>query len=160
MEKHVEDLSGSEHAAEPSLSRGQGMLPAAPPVLQHLDFRPYVRVVQGQGFYTSPAEEKEFVPFQATAAELRCLAQHHLERAYYFKTYCKATGDVGMREVYEQCYNFARYDQILALLPPADQDRLVEAKAAMEQHMTDVCREQEEGGKKEDRDDGSPRICS
>lgn len=141
MEKSFDRSSNSTDAAASSHSCGQGMLPAAPPVLQHLDFQPYVRVVQGQGFHTSPAEEDELVPFQATVAELRCLAQHHLERACYFKTYCQATGDVGMREVFEQCYNFARYDQILALLPPSDQVRLTETKAVMEQHVTDVCRD-------------------
>lgn len=80
MEKSFDRSSNSTDAAASSHSCGQGMLPAAPPVLQHLDFQPYVRVVQGQGFHTSPAEENELVPFQATVAELRCLAQHHLER--------------------------------------------------------------------------------
>jgi hypothetical protein len=81
-------------------------LPQAPPVLGH-------------GFHEPDVEMNDPVVLKATKAEVRALAQHHVDSAFEFSAWF-STGNVSMSEIHRQAYHQNRFYTLLGLLDAKD----------------------------------------
>jgi hypothetical protein len=94
-------------------------LPQAPPVVWT---DPAIRVLtmqQGNGFQESDWEMNDPVELKATKAEVRTLAQHHLDTAFTHSVWF-STGWSSSSEYYRQAYHFNRFQELRSLLDAED----------------------------------------
>ncbi len=98
-------------------------LPPAPPLL---DDHPYIRITQSQGLPERDFDPTKRIPVPLTQAEIRTLAQHHLDSVYHFLCYMKSGGSIGSSELYRDAYYRARFGELAELLSRDDQAKFHE----------------------------------
>ena len=94
-------------------------LPQAPPVLWSDPALRVLTVHQGEGFQETDWDMKDTVELQATKAEVRTLAQHHLDMAFT-RSLWFSTGWSSSSEFFRQAFHFARYQELETLLDAED----------------------------------------
>jgi len=95
-------------------------LPQAPPVLVECPVTGVLSMQQGVGLQESDWEMSDPVELKATKAEVRTLAQHHLDKSFSFSVWFSAEGAAGSSDIARQFYHFDRFHQLRALLDDKD----------------------------------------
>jgi hypothetical protein len=107
-------------------------LPAAPPVLER---EPIVRLMHQRGFEEVDYSPEKRVPVNLTNAEIRTLAQHHLDRACYIVGYIRSGGGCGSTDIHRSIYHEDRFLDLRGLLAEADQKAFDEIVAIRNDYL-------------------------
>jgi hypothetical protein len=117
-------------------------LPQAPPVLPNFTAAYGPIAEQGHGFHEPDVEMNEPVVLKATKAEVRTLAQHHLDRTFFFSVWF-STGNVSSSEMYCQAYHENRFYDLLVLLDAKDHRHFDEIIRIRNEYIRTLTAEQE-----------------
>jgi hypothetical protein len=122
MPRDTHASSNSNSASTTDTSRKEP-LPPTPPLLED---HPYIRILRYQGFAESDFDPESRVAVPLTRAEIRVLAQHHLDRTYQFEASINLGCAVGVSDHYRDHYNQCRFGELADLLPEEDQEKFKE----------------------------------
>jgi len=123
MRKYPNPNTNPEHATPPA---GNGNREPFPPTPAVLEDHPYVRILQYPGLHEEDFDPAKRVPVPLTQAEIRTLAQHHLDTSYRFLAYQNTGGSFGMSDLRRDQYCRERFITLADLLSEEDQNRFGE----------------------------------
>lgn len=123
MRKDTNPNSDPKHATPPV---GAGNRKPFPPKPAPLEDHPFVQILQYQGFHESDFDPAKRVPVPLTQAELRTLAQHHLDAVYQFLGFMKTGGSFGSSDLHRDAYHRERFGALAELLSQEDRDNFCE----------------------------------
>ena len=106
--------------------------PPTPPVLED---HPYIRILQYQGFDENDFDPASRVPVPLTQAEIRVLAQHHLDGVYQFLGHMKSGGCFGSSDLHRDAYYRGRFGALADLLSEEDQKRFGEIMRIRDEYI-------------------------
>jgi len=138
-------------------------LPQAPQVLEACPIRGVLTMQHGQGFEESDWDMSDPVVLKATKAEVRTLAQHHLDRTFLFSVWFSTEG-AGSSDIARQFYHFDRFHELQALLDAEDRGRFDEIIGIRKEYIREL--EAEEVARNEweadegDRDEWGPNQAA
>ncbi len=122
MPRDTHASSNSNSASTTDASRKEP-LPPTPPLLED---HPFIRILQYQGFEESDFKPANRVAVPLTRAEIRVLAQHHLDRIYQFLGYMKTGGCGGSTDFHRDFYHRDRFGELAEHLLDEDLDKFRE----------------------------------
>lgn len=106
---------GNEEQREPT--------PPTPPLL---DDHPYVRITQYQGFREYDFDPAKRISVPLTRAEIRTLAQHHLDRIDQFEGFIQCGGAYGNSDIHRDNHHRGRFVELSSMLPDEDREKFNE----------------------------------
>lgn len=140
MRKYTNPNSNPKHATSPA---GDGNREPFPPTPAVLEDHPFVRILQYQGFYEQDFDPADRVPVQLTQAEIRTLAQHHLDAVYQFLAFQKTGGSVGGTDFRRDHYRRDRFFELSGMLSEEDHRKFDEVIRIRNEYI-DTLRDPEE----------------
>lgn len=141
MRKYPNPNTNPEHATPPA---GNGNREPFPPTPAVLEDHPFVRILQYAGFYEKDFDPADRVPVPLTQAEIRTLAQHHLDAVYQFLAFQKTGGSFGMSDVHRDRYRRERFVALADLLSEEDQKRFGEIMRIRDEYVETLSDPEEE----------------
>jgi len=106
--------------------------PPSPPVLEE---HPFIRILRYQGFSEHDFDPAKRVSVPLTQAEIRTLAQHHLDNVYRFRGFMKTGGSFGSSDLYRDAYHRERYGNLAELLSQEDQAKFQEIQRIRNEYI-------------------------
>ena len=113
----------------------------------------------GYGFQESDWDMSDPLVLKATKAEVRTLAQHHLDRTFFFSVWFSTEG-AGSSDVARQLYHYDRFHDLRSLLDAEDCKHFDEIIRIRKEYIRELEAEQDariafEAGE-DDRDEWGP----
>lgn len=149
MRKYPNPNTNPQHATPPA---GNGNREPFPPTPAVLEDHPFVRILQYQGFHERDFDPAKRVPVPLTQAEIRTLAQHHLDAVYQFLAFQKTGGSVGMSDFHRDQYRRERFGALAELLSEEDREKFLEITRIRNAYI-ETLRDLEEEEEEEESDE-------
>jgi hypothetical protein len=130
-----------EHATPLAGNGNREPFPPSPAVLED---HPYVRILHYQGFHEQDFDPAKRVPVPLTQAEIRTLAQHHLDDVYRFLAYQQTGGSFGMTDLRRDRYHRERFGALADLLSEEEQKRFGEIMRIRNEYIETLSDPEEE----------------
>jgi len=141
MRKYPNPNTNPEHATPPAGDANSEPFPTSPAVLED---HPFVRILQYQGFREQDFDPAKRVPVPLTQAEIRTLAQHHLDGVYQFLGYMQTGGSFGSSDLHRDAYHRGRFGALADLLSEEDQKRFGEIMRIRNEYIETLSDPEEE----------------
>lgn len=123
MRKDTNPKSDPMQTSPPAGDVNKEPFPPPPAVLED---HPFIRILQYRGFHESDFDPAKRVPVPLTQAELRTLAQHHLDAVYQFLGFMKTGGSVGSSDFHRDAYHRERFGALAELLSQENREKFSE----------------------------------
>lgn len=136
MRQNANPNSNPTHATP---AAGNGDREPFPPSPAVLDDHPVIRILQYQGFRERDFDPAKRVPVPLTQAEIRTLAQHHLDAVYQFLGFMKTGGAVGSSDLHRDAYHRERFGAFAALLTEEDREKFLEITRIRNAYIEGLC---------------------
>lgn len=123
--EHEDDMGrapSTQGDAVPSEESREWFQPTPPLLEDH----PYVRITQYEGFRECDFNPAKRMSVPLTQAEIRVLAQHHLDRVCQFEGFVKCGGSYGRSDIHRDNYHRGRFVELAGLLSDEDREKFNE----------------------------------
>ena len=123
MPRYTNPNSNHQHTAPPAGNRNKEPFPPTPPVLED---SPFFQILKRWGYRERELDSSIRVPELLAPAEIRVLAQHHLDASYHFRGFIKAGGVASSSDLDRDDYHRARFRGLTARLSEEDRAKFRE----------------------------------
>ncbi len=141
MRNYGNPNSNPKHALPPTGNGNREPFPPAPPLLED---HPFIRILEHQGFQEQDFNPAKRMPVPLTQAEIRTLAQHHLDKVYQFLGFMKTGGSFGSSDLHRDDYHRDRFGALVDLLPEEDREKFREISRIRDIYIETLCDPEEE----------------